>query len=84
MRIAEFVELEQFRRQRLAARMALTFILIDAYFQLCRHGVVMSAEQGLLTDELARTSREQLVEEIVEQTKLSLSLAIEAAGGEGD
>jgi hypothetical protein len=44
----------------------------------------MSAEQGLLTDELARTSREQLVEEIVEQTKLSLSLAIEAAGGEGD
>ena len=45
------------------------------------HGVVMLAEQGLLTGELAHTSREQLVEEIVEQTKLSLSLAIEAAGG---
>jgi hypothetical protein len=45
------------------------------------HGVVMLAEQGLLTGKLAQTSREELVEEIVEQTKLSLSVAIKAAGG---
>ena len=44
------------------------------------HGVVMLAEQGLLTGQVAHTSREELVEEIVGQTKLSLSLAIEAAG----
>jgi AcrR family transcriptional regulator len=44
------------------------------------HGVVMLAEQGLLTGDLAHTSREQLVEDIVEQTKLGLSVAIEAAG----
>jgi hypothetical protein len=43
------------------------------------HGVVMLAEQGLLTGQLAHTTREQLVEDIVEQTKLSLSLAIKAA-----
>jgi AcrR family transcriptional regulator len=45
------------------------------------HGVVMLAEQGLLTGQLAHTSREELVEEIVEQTKLALALAIKAAGG---
>src|ERR1700737_4628373 len=43
------------------------------------HGVVMLAEQGLLTGEIAHISREELVEEIVEQTKLALSVAIEAA-----
>jgi len=43
------------------------------------HGVVMLAEQGLLTGQLANVSREELVEDIVEQTKLALSLAIEAA-----
>jgi AcrR family transcriptional regulator len=43
------------------------------------HGVVMLAEQGLLTGQLAGTSREEMVEDIVEQTKLSLALAIEAA-----
>ena len=43
------------------------------------HGVVMLAEQGLLTGEAGHISREELVEEIVEQTKLTLSLAIEAA-----
>jgi AcrR family transcriptional regulator len=43
------------------------------------HGVVMLAEQGLLTGQLAHVTREELVEDIVEQTKLSLSLAIEAA-----
>lgn len=45
------------------------------------HGVVMLAEQGLLTGEVAQTSRDQLVEEIVEQTKLALAVAIEKAGG---
>lgn len=45
------------------------------------HGVVMLAEQGMLTGEVAHISREELVEEIVEQTKLALSLAIKAAGG---
>jgi len=44
------------------------------------HGVVMLAQQGLLTGELARVSREELVEDFVEQAKLALSLAIEAAG----
>jgi AcrR family transcriptional regulator len=45
------------------------------------HGVVMLAEQGLLTGHVAQTSREELVEEIVQQSKLALSIAIEAAGG---
>ena len=45
------------------------------------HGVVMLAEQGLLTRHVAQTSREELVEEIVEQSKLALSIAIQAAGG---
>jgi AcrR family transcriptional regulator len=47
------------------------------------HGVVMLAEQGLLTGEVAHISREELVEEIVDQTKLALSVAIEAAGKAG-
>jgi AcrR family transcriptional regulator len=44
------------------------------------HGVVMLAEQGLLTGQVAQITREELVEDIVEQTKLSLSHAILAAG----
>jgi AcrR family transcriptional regulator len=44
------------------------------------HGVVMLAEQGLLTGQVAHITREELVEDIAEQTKLSLSLAIKAAG----
>ena len=44
------------------------------------HGVVMLAEQGLLTGEIAHISLGELVEEIVEQTKLALSVAIKAAG----
>jgi AcrR family transcriptional regulator len=44
------------------------------------HGVVMLAEQGLMTGQLADITREELVDDIVEQTKLGLSLAIEAAG----
>jgi hypothetical protein len=42
----------------------------------------MLAEQGLLTGQVAQTSREELVEEIVEQTKLALTVAIKAAGDE--
>ena len=44
------------------------------------HGVVMLAEQGLLTGQVARMTREELVEDIVAQTKLALSVAIESAG----
>jgi AcrR family transcriptional regulator len=44
------------------------------------HGVVMLAEQGLLTGQVAQMTREELVEDIVAQTKLALSVAIEAAG----
>ena len=47
------------------------------------HGVVMLAEQGLLTGQLANVSREELVEDIVEQTKLTLSVAIDAATNNG-
>ena len=47
------------------------------------HGVVMLAEQGLLTGQLAHVSREELVEDMVEQTKLSLSLAIDTADKAG-
>ena len=43
------------------------------------HGVVMLAEQGLLTGQVAHISREQLVEDIVDEAKLALSVAIEAA-----
>jgi AcrR family transcriptional regulator len=44
------------------------------------HGVVMLAEQGLLTGKHTQITREQLVDDIVEQTRMSLKLAIEAAG----
>ena len=47
------------------------------------HGVVMLAEQGLLTGQAAHITREQLLEDIMEQTKLSLSLAIKAASKAG-
>jgi hypothetical protein len=47
------------------------------------HGVVMLAEQGLLTGQTASTTREELVEDIVAQTKAALSAAIEAAGAAG-
>jgi AcrR family transcriptional regulator len=43
------------------------------------HGVVMLAEQGLLTGKVAGITREELVEDIVAQTKLALSVAIKAA-----
>ena len=45
------------------------------------HGVVMLAEQGLLTGQIAQTSVEELVEDIVREAKLALSMAIREAGG---
>ena len=41
------------------------------------HGVVMLTEQGLLTGQAAHVSVEELVEDIVAETKLALSIAIE-------
>jgi AcrR family transcriptional regulator len=47
------------------------------------HGVVMLAEQGLLTGQVAGTTREELVEDIVAEAKLALAAAIEAARAGG-
>jgi AcrR family transcriptional regulator len=47
------------------------------------HGVISLAEQGLLTGEAAQITRHELVEDIVQQTKSALSLAIEKAGEAG-
>ena len=44
------------------------------------HGVVMLAEQGLLSGQIAHMSREELVEDIVEETKLALSAALKKTG----
>ena len=44
------------------------------------HGVVMLAQHGLLTGEVAQVTREELLDDIVAQIKLSLSLAVKAAG----
>jgi hypothetical protein len=41
--------------------------------------MITLAEQGLLTGQLAHISREELLEEIVEQTKSALSAAIKTA-----
>lgn len=43
------------------------------------HGVVMLAEQGLLTGEVGGASREELVEDIVQEAKLALSVAMKAS-----
>lgn len=43
------------------------------------HGVVMLAEQGLLTGRIAHTNIDELVEDMVEQTELALSHAIKKA-----
>ncbi|QOZ24708.1 TetR/AcrR family transcriptional regulator [Bradyrhizobium sp. CCBAU 51753] len=43
------------------------------------HGIVMLAEQGLLTGEVAQISIEELADEIVEQTKQALTIALKAA-----
>jgi len=45
------------------------------------HGVVMLAEQGLLSGQVAQITREQLVEDFVAQAKAGLKQAIEADGG---
>lgn len=45
------------------------------------HGVVMLAEQGLLTGQIAGMTREELVDDIVAETKLALSVAIKQATG---
>jgi AcrR family transcriptional regulator len=47
------------------------------------HGVVMLAEQGMLTGEVAHTTREELVEDFVTEIKLALNAAIRDAGREG-
>jgi AcrR family transcriptional regulator len=44
------------------------------------HGVVMLAQQGLLTGQVANMSREELVEDIAAETKLALSVALKEAG----
>ena len=43
------------------------------------HGVITLAEQGLLTGQIAQMTREELIEVIVQQTKMALRLAIEKA-----
>jgi AcrR family transcriptional regulator len=48
------------------------------------HGVIMLADQGLLTGDVAGTTREQLVEDIVAEAKLALSIAIKAAHEKGE
>jgi len=48
------------------------------------HGVVMLAEQGILTGKAAHISVEDLVEDMVRQTELALSVAVEAAGARVD
>lgn len=47
------------------------------------HGVISLAEQGLLTGETAQVTRAGLIEDIVQQTKMALALAIEQAGKAG-
>jgi AcrR family transcriptional regulator len=47
------------------------------------HGVVMLAEQGLFTGQMAGTTREDLVEDIVVEAKLALAAAIDAARRDG-
>jgi AcrR family transcriptional regulator len=43
------------------------------------HGVVMLAEQGMFTGRLAHTTREELVEDFVTETRLALDAAIKEA-----
>jgi AcrR family transcriptional regulator len=44
------------------------------------HGVVMLTEQGVLSGKVAHMSIEEVVDEIVEQTELALSVATRSAG----
>ena len=50
-------------------------------FWAALHGLITLAEQGLLTGQVAQVTREDLLEDIVKQTKMALSLAIDEAGG---
>jgi hypothetical protein len=43
------------------------------------HGVIMLAEQGLLTGQIAQVTLEELTEDIVRQTKMALLVAIDTA-----
>jgi AcrR family transcriptional regulator len=43
------------------------------------HGVISLAEQGLLTGQVAAVTRQELIEDIVQQTEMALKLAIEKA-----
>ena len=43
------------------------------------HGVISLAEQGLLTGKAAKVTHQELIEDIVAQTKMALTLAIEKA-----
>ena len=45
------------------------------------HGVITLAEQGLMTGQIAKVTREDLIEDIVQQTRAALMRAIEKAGG---
>ena len=45
------------------------------------HGVVMLAEQGLLTGQMAQITREQVLDNIVEQTRAALMTAIRTTSG---
>src|ERR1700760_3799226 len=40
------------------------------------HGVISLAEQGLLTGETAQVTRQELIEDVVQQTKMALTLPI--------
>ena len=43
------------------------------------HGVISLAEQGLLTGKAAKVTHQELIEDIVQQTKMALAIAIEKA-----
>jgi len=43
------------------------------------HGVISLAEQGLLTGKVAKVTHQELIEDVVQQTKMALALAIEKA-----
>ena len=47
------------------------------------HGMITLAEQGLITGHAAQVTREELIEDIVQQTKMALAAAIVTAGKQG-
>jgi AcrR family transcriptional regulator len=52
-------------------------------FWAALHGLITLTEQGLLTGQVAQVTREELLEDIVQQAKMALRLAIERASGFG-